>query len=71
MPVEPDDMRRIHCAPEAVTGGNHLFDIAEDPDETNNLAGTPLEQEYEALMTSALREIGAPEEQLVRMGLNG
>ncbi|MBM3497420.1 MAG: sulfatase [Armatimonadetes bacterium] len=71
MPVAPDDMRRLHCAPEAVTGDNYLFDIEQDPNETTNLAGTVLEQEYEALMASALREIGAPDEQFVRMGLDG
>ena len=69
MPVTPEDMQRLSCAPEAVVAQDHLFDITEDPDETTNLIGTGLEKQYEDLMRKALTEIGAPEEQFVRMGL--
>jgi len=68
MPVEPDIMRRLHCEPELVRG-DYLFDITQDPDETQNLAGTELEKHYEDLMRSAMEEIGAPEEQYERLGL--
>jgi hypothetical protein len=69
MPVDLEAMRRLSCAPEAVTAGSYLFDISEDPNETNNLAGGALETEYADLMASALREIGAPAEQFTRVGL--
>ena len=69
MPVLPEDMRRMSCPPEAVVQGNYLFDIAEDPGEEHNLAGTGLEPQYEKLLADALREIGAPEEQFERLGL--
>ena len=69
MPLDPEAMPRLHCPREAVFGDNYLYDIAADPDETTNLAGTPLEAEYEQLMVRGLREIGAPAEQFTRLGL--
>ena len=69
MPVSPEFMRRLSCAPEQVTGANHLFDVVADEAQEQNLAGTPLEQEIAGRLAAALREIGAPPEQMVRLGL--
>ncbi len=69
MPVEPDYMRTMSIPPEGVVRDNELYDITEDPTEERNLAGTDLEPQYEALMRDALKEIGAPEEMFVRLGL--
>ncbi len=69
MPVEPDDMRRLHCEPELVTGEDFLFDISADPNERQNLAGTELQTHYENLMRSAMQELQVPPEQYERMGL--
>ena len=71
MPVSPEDMLRMSIPPEGVVIPSELYDIAEDPNEEHNLAGTALEAEYEAIMAGALREIGAPEEMFVRLGLEG
>jgi arylsulfatase A-like enzyme len=49
--------------------GNHLYDLHNDPLEEENLEGTPLEKELAERLREALREIGAPEDQLVRLGL--
>ena len=50
--------------------GNHLYDLEEDPDETRNLAGSPLEAEYCDALRAALDSIEAPQGQLVRLGLD-
>ncbi|MHB8590281.1 MAG: sulfatase-like hydrolase/transferase [Candidatus Dormibacteraceae bacterium] len=50
--------------------GNHLYDVAADPWESNNLAGTRREKVEAGLLRDALLEIEAPSEQLVRLGLN-
>lgn len=49
--------------------GSQLFDLANDPAEDENLAGTPLEKELADLLRSALVEIAAPDDQLDRLGL--
>jgi arylsulfatase A-like enzyme len=50
--------------------GNHLYDLANDPDETANLAGTPLERDYRDQLRAVLEELEAPEGQFKRLGLN-
>ncbi len=50
-------------------GGSHLYDLGEDPDETRNRAGEPLEAEMTELLRTALREIEAPDDQLARLGI--
>jgi arylsulfatase A-like enzyme len=49
--------------------GNHLYDLAEDPDETRNLAETPLEAEYRERLRAALEQLEAPQGQFRRLGL--
>jgi hypothetical protein len=49
--------------------GCQLFDLANDPDEQENLAGTPRERSAEELLRAALREVEAPDDQLARLGL--
>ena len=49
--------------------GNHLFDLADDPSEERNLAGIGAEQQLAEKLRAALREIEAPDDQFVRLGL--
>jgi arylsulfatase A-like enzyme len=49
--------------------GHHLYDLANDPDESENLAGTPAEAQLAEHLREALREIEAPDDQLPRLGL--
>jgi arylsulfatase A-like enzyme len=50
--------------------GNHLYDLDEDPDETRNLAGEPLETEYRDRLRAALESVEAPRGQFERLGLS-
>ena len=50
--------------------GNHLYDLDEDPDETHNMAGEPLESEYRERLRTALKSIEAPQGQFERLGLD-
>jgi hypothetical protein len=49
--------------------GAQLFDLANDPNEDANLAGTPREKRAEALLRAALDAVAAPDDQRVRLGL--
>jgi arylsulfatase A-like enzyme len=49
--------------------GNHLYDLADDPAEERNLAGSPAEKELADRLREALLEVDAPDDQLVRLGL--
>jgi arylsulfatase A-like enzyme len=51
--------------------GDLLFDVGEDPGETRNLVGQdePRERRAKDLLEAALIEVGAPTEQLKRLGL--
>jgi len=49
--------------------GNHLWNLDEDPGESNDLAGTALEARYERKLQAALAQIEAPEDQSIRLGL--
>jgi len=48
---------------------NYLFDLDADPDETRNLAGDARAQRLRSQLADALREIEAPSEQMIRLGL--
>jgi len=50
--------------------GNHLYALGDDPTEERNLAGTRFEADAADQLHHALREIEAPEDQLVRLGLS-
>ena len=47
-----------------------LYDLDKDEEQTNNLAGTPAEKEYEELLRKALEEVDCPPEQFKRVGLD-
>ncbi len=49
--------------------GNHLWDTDEDPGETHDLAGSPIEAELAELLRVELDEVEAPDDQYVRLGL--
>jgi hypothetical protein len=51
------------------TGNNHLYDIVDDPDETQNRCGEPIEAEMIDLLHAALTEVEAPLDQFARLGL--
>jgi arylsulfatase A-like enzyme len=48
---------------------NMLFDIEADYAQLNNLAGGELEQKYRDLLIKKMKEVGAPQEQYIRLGL--
>ncbi|MEZ5225222.1 MAG: hypothetical protein R2710_00705 [Acidimicrobiales bacterium] len=52
-----------------IIGRHHLYDLANDPDEQENLAGGRLDEQLCELIRSALVELEAPTEQLERVGL--
>ncbi|MEO6487422.1 MAG: sulfatase, partial [Thermoanaerobaculia bacterium] len=49
--------------------GNHLYDLHNDPSEDENRAGERAEREAADRLRSALIEIEAPDDQLLRLGL--
>ncbi len=49
--------------------GNHLYDLRVDPGEEENHAGEPREKAAADKLREALREIEAPDDQFVRLGL--
>lgn len=50
--------------------GNHLYDLRNDPAEEENLAGSAREADVAERLREALREIDAPGDQFVRLGLS-
>jgi hypothetical protein len=50
--------------------GNHLYDVASDPSEVDNLANTTREKSARDLLADALKEVEAPSEQFERLGLD-
>jgi len=49
--------------------GNHLYDLQEDPDENENLAGSSREAGIADALRTALKQVEAPQEQFARLGL--
>ena len=50
--------------------GNHLYDLFNDPEEENNLAGSKKETDYADRLRQALKQIEAPSDQITRLGLD-
>ena len=50
--------------------GNHLYDLYNDPNEDNNLAGSKREKDHADRLRQALKEIEVPGDQLTRLGLD-
>jgi arylsulfatase A-like enzyme len=66
-PYQPGDLLPFRAR--GPFSGNQLFDLNNDPDEAENRAGEPLEHDYADLLRQALREVEAPADQFVRLGL--
>jgi hypothetical protein len=49
--------------------GNRVFNLKDDPQEEHNLAGTLVERKLADRLRQALREIDAPDDQFLRLGL--
>lgn len=49
--------------------GNHLYDLRNDPEESENLAGSAREADIVDALRAAMKAVDAPEEQFVRLGL--
>jgi arylsulfatase A-like enzyme len=49
--------------------GHHLYDLDVDPTEERNLTGTAAEKDAAELLRECLREVDAPDDQFVRLGL--
>jgi len=49
--------------------GNHLYSLRNDPSEEQNLAGTPIEKDLADRLREALKQVEAPDDQFVRLGL--
>ena len=69
-PFEPGDMLPYWAGGGAgIAGQHHLYDLGVDPNEEENRAGEPVAREMAELLRTALNEVGAPTEQLGRLGL--
>jgi hypothetical protein len=66
-PFQPGDMLPFWAA--GRFSGNHLYRPDNDPREDENLAGRPPEREAADKLRQALKEVEAPDDQLVRLGL--
>jgi arylsulfatase A-like enzyme len=49
--------------------GNRLYNLRNDPSEEQNLAGTAAENDLADRLREALRQVEAPDDQFVRLGL--
>jgi hypothetical protein len=68
-PFEPGDTVPFWAGGADAVDQHHLYDIVDDPDETENRAGEPLEREMVDLLRTALEALEAPGDQLARLGL--
>lgn len=48
---------------------DHLFDLTEDPGQVTEVLDAEVPVRMEALLVRAMREVQAPEDQFVRLGL--
>lgn len=67
-PFQPGDLLPYWAA-QGRFAGNRVYDLAEDPTEEHDRSGEPLEKEMADLLRTALDEVEAPRDQLVRLGL--
>ena len=68
-PFAPGDMLPFWCANQR-PNTHCLYDLENDPDESENLLNTPQEKRMVDLLRTALDELDAPAEQLVRLGIS-
>ncbi len=69
-PFEPGDVLPFWASGARNVGRHHLYDLGIDPDEHENRRGEPSEREMIDLLRTALVEVDAPADQLVRLGLS-
>ncbi|MGD8830996.1 MAG: sulfatase [Pseudomonadales bacterium] len=67
-PFRPGDLLPYWCANQK-PGQHCLYDVTDDPTESDNRVGQPEEARMIELLRSALGEIDAPSEQLARLGI--
>ena len=67
-PFEPGDRLPFWVGRNAVDA-HFLFDLSDDPDESENLTGTAAEADMVELLRTALRALAAPAEQFERLGV--
>lgn len=68
-PFAPGDPLPYWAASPRIVDDHHLYDLDVDPDEQENRAGEPAEAGMAELVRTALLELGAPGDQLERLGL--
>jgi hypothetical protein len=68
-PFAKGDALPMWVAGAGITGRHHLYDVFDDPDERENRVGERIESTMIDLLTTALRELDAPDEHIVRLGL--
>jgi hypothetical protein len=68
-PFQPGDALPFWVGGGANVGQHHLYDIDNDPDECENRVGEAAEHTLQELLRAALDDVGAPAEQLERLGL--
>ena len=68
-PFQEGDLLPFWCM-QARIGEHQLYVIPDDPNELDNRVGSPLEQHMIELLRVALKDVNAPEEQLVRLGID-
>lgn len=73
----PFPIYRVPSGPEALVkdGGvyaneDHLFDLLEDPGQTAEVLDVEVRDRMESLLVQAMREVQAPDDQFVRLGLD-
>jgi hypothetical protein len=67
-PFQPGDMLPYWSMNPRIDD-HHLYKVFDDPMENENRIGEPLEKEMQELLRVALAEMQAPDEQLIRLGL--
>jgi arylsulfatase A-like enzyme len=66
---QPGDMLPYWCVGQRINE-HYLYDLHNDPQETENLLGSQAEKDMQDLLRTALTEVEAPAEQLARLGLS-
>ena len=70
MPITVEEMGRLNNIDlEDLGKGSLLFDIEQDPDETKDLVGSPVEEEVAGKLKAQMEAQNAPGEQFDRLGL--
>ena len=68
-PFRSGDMLPYWAGSPSIVGRHHLYDLDLDPDEQENRTGEAVEKEMVDLLRAALEDVGAPAEQLERLGV--